>query len=143
MDSGPGSYMCVQFVDASHDYVPLTAEPQLHDEQLPAVQERYADEIKRILGVIDTHLSRTGRQYLVGDKLSFVDLMFVPWDTLRAMVLMTPSFEETVKDQYPQFHVWEQRLQSLDSVKKAHKFALDSAATAPGAEAGIEATLPK
>ena len=31
----------------------------------------------------------------------------------------------------------------MDSVKKAHKFVLDSAAAAPGAEADIEATMPK
>jgi glutathione S-transferase len=54
---------------------------------------------------------RTGRPYLVGDKLSFADLMFVPWDNIRSMALLPPSDEETIKEKYPKYQAWSERLQ--------------------------------
>lgn len=116
---------------------------QLHEEQLPSAQIRYEIEIKRILSVINDHLARTKRSYLVGEKLCFADLMFVPWDNIRKMALMSPSFEDAVKVDYPHFHAWQKRLFAVDSVKKAHAFIMDSAAANPGKEADIAETIPK
>lgn len=116
---------------------------QLHQEQLPSAQERYAEEIKRILGVINTHLAATGRPFLVGDKVSFADLMFVPWDRIRAIALMSPGFEASIEEQFPSFHGWQERLLEMESVKKATEFTMSAAAAAPGAEKDIEETLPK
>ncbi|KAL1835953.1 hypothetical protein VTK73DRAFT_5251 [Phialemonium thermophilum] len=53
-----------------------------HHEQLPSAQERYIKEIKRVTGVLDGWLE--GRQYLVGDKFTFADLAFLPWQNLVA-----------------------------------------------------------
>jgi glutathione S-transferase len=39
---------------------------KFHPEKLPSAQERYLNEIKRVVGVLDKHLQ--GREYLVGDK---------------------------------------------------------------------------
>lgn len=41
---------------------------KFHPEKLPGAQDRYKEQIKRVLSVIDKHLKATGKEYLVGDK---------------------------------------------------------------------------
>jgi glutathione S-transferase len=41
---------------------------KFHPEQVASAQDRYKDQIKRVLQVLDKHLSATGKEYLVGDK---------------------------------------------------------------------------
>lgn len=50
-----------------------------HPEKVQSAVDRYANEVKRVTGVIDAHLKRQKTDYLVGDKLTYADLMFVPW----------------------------------------------------------------
>jgi hypothetical protein len=50
----------------------------LHPEKLPSAIERYTAEAKRILSVLDGALE--GRDWLVGDKMTYADLAFVPWN---------------------------------------------------------------
>lgn len=38
---------------------------------------RYRDEVERLYKVLDSHLE--GREYLVGDKLSYADITAQPW----------------------------------------------------------------
>lgn len=38
---------------------------------------RYRDEVERLYQVLDSHLQ--GREYLVGDKLSYADITAQPW----------------------------------------------------------------
>lgn len=49
----------------------------VHLQRVPSAISRYRKEIRRVLGVLDTALQ--GRRYLVGDKLTIADLVFVPW----------------------------------------------------------------
>ncbi len=59
-----------------------------HHEQLPSAQERYKNEIKRVLGVLNKALE--GKEYLVGDKCTIADLCkFVP---ARLCASRRPSF---------------------------------------------------
>ncbi len=51
---------------------------RFHAEKIPSAQERYKDQIKRILQVLDTHLKTQGSQYLVGDKVYVPRLMRCP-----------------------------------------------------------------
>lgn len=111
---------------------------QLHHEQLPSAQARYATEIHRILSVIDKHLTRTSHSWLVGDKLTFVDLMFVPWNTLLMMFMMAPDFGSEWAEKYPKCWDWHQRLLCLDSVKKAQEFAQKSVEVDPGATIQVD-----
>jgi glutathione S-transferase len=59
-----------------------------HPEKIPSAIERYAKEAVRITGVIDAHLKKTSADYLVGDKATYADLMFVMyykmWSTFIA-----------------------------------------------------------
>ena len=50
-----------------------------HAEKLPSAQERYAKEVKRVCTVINDHLKKQGTPYLTGEKLTYADLMFIPW----------------------------------------------------------------
>ncbi|KAF2168321.1 hypothetical protein M409DRAFT_53598 [Zasmidium cellare ATCC 36951] len=105
----------------------------LHHEPLPSAQERYLNEVKRILSVIDKDLTRSGRQWLVGDKMTFVDLMFVPWNSLLLPFMTPTGFESEWKEKYPKCWEWHQRLYGVESVKKAKEFAEGSVKADPSA----------
>ena len=50
-----------------------------HPEKLESAQGRYANELKRVVGVLDPVLK--GNEWLVGDKCTYADLVFVMWNT--------------------------------------------------------------
>jgi len=66
-----------------------------HSEQIPSAQERYYNEIKRVTSVLDGHLKKQPKgadgPWLVGDKFSYADLAFVPWQHLSQVVRLYPS----------------------------------------------------
>lgn len=41
---------------------------KFHPEKIASARDRYKGQIKRVLQVLDKHLSSTGKEYLVGDK---------------------------------------------------------------------------
>ncbi|KAL8917292.1 MAG: hypothetical protein Q9172_005918 [Xanthocarpia lactea] len=51
-----------------------------HPEKLPSAQNRYIDETKRVVGVLDTALGQSKSGWLVGEKCTYVDLAFFMWD---------------------------------------------------------------
>ncbi|EKG09914.1 Glutathione S-transferase [Macrophomina phaseolina MS6] len=91
------------------------------ERNITSAIERYTTEIKRVLGVIDRHLAKSGKPYLVGDKVSYADLAFVPWHMNLGFLLpdSDPSKE------FPTFAKWNQSLLERPSVKK---IAADKAA---------------
>jgi glutathione S-transferase len=94
---------------------------QFHPEKLPSAIERYGNEIKRVLGVIDAHLKKTGNPYLVGEKLSFVDLMFVTWNH-QVPFLIDGLKDDGFEKNYPQAHAWWKSLEDRASVKKVYAY---------------------
>lgn len=88
----------------------------LHPEKLPSAIERYENEVHRILGVLNTCLE--GKEWLVGDKCTFADLVFLPWNTRVDMTLLTPPREDPL-DPYPNVQSWHQRMLARESWKKA------------------------
>ncbi|KAI1267683.1 glutathione S-transferase [Xylariaceae sp. FL1019] len=64
----------------------------LHAEKIPSAIQRYRDEIKRVLGVLETALAArpADSQWLVGDKMTFADMSFVPWNSRLSEVLSEP-----------------------------------------------------
>lgn len=99
---------------------------QFHPEKnITSAIDRYATEIKRITGVIESHLQKTGNEYLVGDKICFADLMFFPWNNLALDDGMGPDGglgrefreEEWPKD-YPKAYAWQQKIKQRPSVQK-------------------------
>ncbi|OCK99932.1 glutathione S-transferase-like protein [Cenococcum geophilum 1.58] len=84
------------------------------EKNLTSVLERYSNEIKRVVGVIDRHLKKQGTEYLVGDKCTFADLAFVMWH--QAMPRLVDGWD--YQTEAPTFHAWNERLQSRPAVKK-------------------------
>ena len=83
--------------------------------QIPSAIERYQKEIKRVVGVLDRHLEKHGTGYLVGDKLTFADLVFVPWN--EQIKVAVPDWD--IAPDAPTFAAWHKSMMERESVKKA------------------------
>jgi glutathione S-transferase len=88
----------------------------LHHENFPSAIERYAKEIKRINGVIERVLSENDSQWLVGDKMTYADMAFAPWNFRLSEVLLQ-SWDE-VWHGFPRTRAWHERMVELPSWKR-------------------------
>ena len=81
--------------------------------------DRYAGEVKRVTSVIDAHLKKKGTEYLVGDKVTYADLAWIPWSGLVPFVL--PDWD--IAAEYPHYAAWNKKLTDRPAVKaiSAHK----------------------
>ncbi|KAI1501405.1 glutathione S-transferase [Biscogniauxia marginata] len=91
----------------------------LHPEKVPSAIERYANEIKRVLGVIESVLAAkpANAQWLVGDKMTFADMAFAPWNFHLGEVLSKPWDE--VWEGFPHARAWHERTVELPSWKRS------------------------
>ncbi|KAI0023459.1 glutathione S-transferase [Xylariomycetidae sp. FL0641] len=91
----------------------------LHPEKIPSAVERYVNEIKRVLGVLEGVLASKPKdaQWLVGDKMTYVDMAFVAWNDRLDMVLMQ-TWEE-VWEGLPHVQAWHRSMADLPSWKKS------------------------
>ncbi|KAI4175067.1 MAG: hypothetical protein LQ346_008130 [Caloplaca aetnensis] len=87
----------------------------LHPEKVISVINRYVEESRRICGVLEGCLH--GKNWLVGDKMTFADLAFVPWNDRLDVVLMVA--EEKKFDGFPNVKAWHERMVSRPSWRKA------------------------
>lgn len=84
----------------------------LHPEKIPSAIHRYTAEAQRVLGVLDGCLQHA-KQWLVGVKMTFVDLSFVPWNALLPLVLSQTL--KQVLEGFPGVKAWHERLAALPS----------------------------
>lgn len=93
------------------------------EKDLKSCLDRYGNEIRRVLGVINSHLKETGRPYLVGDKCTYADLAFVPWHWLLLSPpnIMGKDFAKEWETEYPEAWRWNQRLNGRPAVKAARE----------------------
>lgn len=91
----------------------------LHAEKIPSAIERYSIEVKRILGVLEGILAAKPStcQWLVGNKMTFADMAFVPWNSRLNEILML-SWEE-IWDGIPHVQSWHERMTDLPSWKNS------------------------
>ncbi|RYP83973.1 hypothetical protein DL770_005275 [Monosporascus sp. CRB-9-2] len=83
-----------------------------HPEKLPSAIKRYVDEMLRVTGVLEKALEKG--DWLVGDKCTYADLSFIPWQ--RAV----PKFAgEDIYEKFPKVGAWMKRMESRPAVKKA------------------------
>ncbi|PYH42539.1 glutathione transferase [Aspergillus saccharolyticus JOP 1030-1] len=83
-----------------------------HPEKLPTVIDRYANEVRRVLRVLNTVLK--GKTWLVGDKPTVADLAFVPWNGLVNFLLPGEDYWTP----YPHVEAWQRRMEERASWKK-------------------------
>ncbi|KAF2829923.1 glutathione S-transferas-like protein [Ophiobolus disseminans] len=62
-----------------------------HPEQIQSAKDRYYNEIKRVTAVLEAHLKTQEKgadgPWMVGGKFSFVDLAFLPWQTISETLM--------------------------------------------------------
>jgi glutathione S-transferase len=99
-----------------------------HPERLQSAVDRYVGEIKRVSGVLETHLAKQKEEHggkdgfdgpwLVGNKLSYVDFAFVPWQASLPTILPAGEYDYN-EDEFPTVKEWLAKLGARESVKKA------------------------
>ncbi|KAI0201101.1 glutathione S-transferase [Astrocystis sublimbata] len=87
----------------------------LHPEKVPSAISRYADEIKRVLGVLDGVLAQ--QPWLVGDKMTFADLAFVPWNDRLDVTLGVPDDKKF--EGFAHVQAWHERMAQRPAWTKA------------------------
>ena len=94
-----------------------------HSEQLPSAIERYVKEINRVSGVLDAYLGKQKEEHgasgdgpwLVGNKLSYADLAFVPWQRIvKTVVLKEGEYNEP---DFPHLTEWFGKMAARQAAK--------------------------
>ncbi|KAK4128923.1 glutathione S-transferase [Parathielavia appendiculata] len=99
-----------------------------HPEKLTSAQNRYLNEMKRVTGVLEAHLAKQKDEHgakdgfdgpwLVGNKLSYADLAFVPWQNYVPLVYKEAG-QEFNEAEYPLVTEWLAKMNARPSVKAA------------------------
>ncbi|OJI98054.1 hypothetical protein ASPVEDRAFT_24961 [Aspergillus versicolor CBS 583.65] len=87
-----------------------------HPEKLDSAIQRFCKEVVRVTGVLEKALKDNGGQWLVGDKCTYADLSFVPWQQ-KARIFGG----EDLYEKFPLVGAWMERMEGRDSVKKVVK----------------------
>ncbi|KAI0164285.1 glutathione transferase [Hypoxylon sp. FL1284] len=83
------------------------------EQNLKSVIDRYGNEAKRIIGVVEGALSKQRQKlglgaedvvWLVGDKCTYADLAFVSWNL--SLDAMFPGGGLDLKQEFPEYHRW-------------------------------------
>ncbi|TCD66029.1 Glutathione S-transferase 2 [Steccherinum ochraceum] len=83
-----------------------------HPEKLPSAVERYQNEIRRVLGVLESVLSK--QEWLAAGKLTIADLSFSAWNN-EVGGLLGPEFN--FEKEFPATFKWHQRIVAVPGVK--------------------------
>ncbi|TCD64425.1 Glutathione S-transferase 2 [Steccherinum ochraceum] len=83
-----------------------------HSERIPSAIDRYKNETKRVLGVLDNVLSE--REWLVGGKMTVADISFVPWN--RGLGVLFGE-ELDFEKEFPATFKWHNKILASPGVK--------------------------
>jgi len=87
-------------------------------DDVPQAKDRYADQFIRVIQVLDNMVK--DKKYLIGDKITYADLCFIPWNKTIQMMLPDLWAKYDIENKYPSFSAWYQRTCDRDSVKKVY-----------------------
>lgn len=97
-----------------------------HPEKLQSAIDRYVNEIKRVTGVLEGHLKKQREKYggkegfdgpwLVGNKLSYADIAFVPWQWYAGEFFGQPGQYDV--DEFPIVKEWLAKMMARESLVK-------------------------
>ncbi|KAL8660765.1 MAG: hypothetical protein Q9202_006232 [Teloschistes flavicans] len=96
-----------------------------HPEQLPSAIERYNKELNRVTEVLEEHLKQQKELYadkaagsdgpwLVGNKLSYADIAFIPWQWLMGKHMGKDDYDV---DNFPLVKEWLGKMTSRKAIK--------------------------
>ena len=94
---------------------------RFHPERIPSATDRYVDEIKRVIGVLDDGLERNGTGWLVGNRCTYADLSFVTWAVIGEGLLAEFGQLDDVVERNQQYARWIHALIRRPAVSKALK----------------------
>ena len=94
---------------------------RFHKERVPSAVERYVKEINRVCGVLNGVLAEQKKKYgddtdgpwLVGNKMSYADIAFVPWQTIVNIMCAKDEYDET---NYPYVKEWIGKMMSRETI---------------------------
>ncbi|KAI0632131.1 glutathione S-transferase C-terminal-like protein [Trametes polyzona] len=89
-----------------------------HPERIPSATERYQKEVLRVLGVLESVLSK--QDWLVADKLTIADLSFVPWNISATTLLLKDYPGFNFKNDFPAVYRWHSTMLNRKSVKDTY-----------------------
>ncbi|ORY67530.1 glutathione S-transferase [Pseudomassariella vexata] len=110
--------------------------------------QRYGDETRRIVGVIERQLGKQREKrglgpeeeiWLVGEKCTYADLAFVTWDLLLEGRIF-PRGEFDAEKEFPEFYKWHQNLLRRPAVSEAVRMREEAMRTMENSAAAV---LPK
>ncbi|KAI0635306.1 glutathione S-transferase C-terminal-like protein [Trametes polyzona] len=87
-----------------------------HSERIPSAIERYQKEILRVLGVLESVLSK--QEWLVGGKLTVADISFITWNETAINFALQGVEGGNVEKEFPHVYKWHQKLISRPTVAK-------------------------
>lgn len=103
---------------------------QWHPERVPSALERYTKEVNRVTGVLDAYLAQQKQEHggsagsdgpwLVGNKFSYADIAFIPWQRVVSMMLQKDEYNE---DNFPHVKEWLGKMNSRKTVKTVFESA--------------------
>lgn len=86
-----------------------------HPEKVPSAQQRYKDQALRVFDVLNRALE--GRDYLVGDKCTYADISFIPWNA-QIQGLKGDLEASELEKKYPNFARWHNACTARKAVKE-------------------------
>lgn len=98
-----------------------------HPEKLDSAIQRFCKEVVRVTGVLERALRDNGGLWLVGDKCTYADLSFVPWQQKARKF-----GGEDLYEKYPLVGAWMERMERRDSVMKVGKDQEEAVKAAEG-----------
>ena len=87
-----------------------------HLEKVQSVIDRFIKEMKRVSQVLDTYLEN--REWLVGDKCTYADLAFLPWQAGVPDMLAGQPLEYDPAKEFPHVQAWIERMMAMPGVAK-------------------------
>lgn len=96
----------------------------VYGESPEPAKVRYGAEVKRVAGVLDGVLSQ--REWLVGDKCTYADLVFFPWNMQIAFFMGSREGEYAWDPEaFPYFTKWHSAMLARLSVQKLMGVLMD------------------
>ncbi|KAI0676497.1 glutathione S-transferase [Trametes maxima] len=87
-----------------------------HPEPVPSAIERYRKEVLRVLGVLESVLSK--QEWLVGGQFTAADLSFVSWNEGAFTFVFKGDEVLDIQRQFPAFYKWHQKITARPAVKR-------------------------
>ncbi|KAK8035709.1 hypothetical protein PG991_001782 [Apiospora marii] len=87
----------------------------LHPEKVPTAIDRYTKQARRVLDVLEGWLE--DRDWLVGDKMTYADMAWAPWNDRVDTVLGVPGPDKF--DGFPRVRAWHERMTARPAWKRS------------------------